>query len=278
MMNAFLQTLAARTSSWFGRDHWLVRTARPLYASCLDWLSGGRGYQRTINDHERLYINPRCRGLFPECYEPEVFAFLRSRVRPGAVCLNIGAHVGIYALCLAQWVGPTGKVFAFEPNPETAEVLRDHLARNHFQERVEVVPLAVSDAPGEAEFASAGLAGFNRLGLPNPERAETHALRRVRVTTIDAFCAERQLRPDWILLDVEGFEIGALRGADDTLRRCRPDLQLIVEMHPRLWELSGGSRAALESLLAAYGLQAVPLTGQCDVFDENGVASLPWQK
>ena len=67
-------------------------------------------------------------------------------------------------------------------------------------------------------------------------------------------------------MDIEGWEIAALRAARHLLRRSR----FVVELHPRAWPWSGESRAGLEAVLNEFELEAVPLAGQADPLAEHG--------
>ena len=267
---SLVQRLAALVSGAIGRDSGVIRRLRPIYEWMLDTSTSGRGFQRTVNQHETFFVHPRYRGLFPPTYEPAVADFLRARVKPGSVCFDVGAHVGVFALSLARWTGPSGRVVAFEPNPETRAVLWDHIRRNALESVVQVRSEAVSDQPGTATLHVAALEGTNRLGSPNPAAGKDHRAVTVPVTTLDAFCAEHGVRPDWLLLDIEGFEGHALRGARTILARA----EVVVELHPALWESAGTSRAAFSALLAELGYSPVPLTGQRDALGEAGVVYL----
>jgi FkbM family methyltransferase len=269
-----LQNLASLISRAFGRENILIKAVRPSYERLLETTTRGRGYIRTFNGHESFYIDPHHRGYFPEAYEPAVCEFLRQRVKAGAVSLNIGAHVGFYAMCLARWSRPDGRVLAFEPNPVTRSVLASQVERNRLTAQIEIVSEAVSGEAGEAKFYAAEAAGFNRLGQPNPIRQEDHIPIRVPVTTIDAFCLASSISPDWLVMDIEGYEVAALDGGRKTIKAGRPHLGIVVEMHPSLWPLSGTSRSQFEVLLKDLRLRAVPLTGQFDPLAENGVAYL----
>ncbi len=260
-----LQQVASRLSQALGRDSSLVRLFRPAYETLLD---RGGGFRRTVNGHETFLIDPRYRGLFPETYEPTVCDYLRANVKPGDICLDIGAHVGIYALCLARWSGANGRVFAFEPNPETRTVIESNIRRNPEGERITVVPKGVSDESGNARFFAAGIEGFSRLGEPNRERTEQHQSFSVPITTIDEFCGKHRIRPDWILIDIEGYEVAALRGARRTILSCGS--RVVVEMHPFLWESARTSQTEFMRLLAEYRLSARALSGQADLWRENG--------
>ncbi|MGZ4816735.1 MAG: FkbM family methyltransferase, partial [Terriglobales bacterium] len=95
---------------------------------------------------------------------------------------------------------------------------------------------------------------------------------QVSITTIDEFCAEQGIRPDWILIDIEGYEVAALRGARETMFTC--GAKLVVEMHPFLWDSARTSAEEFRDLLSEYGLTARALSGQRDVWAENGQAVL----
>src|SRR5207237_6618595 len=104
----------------------------------------------------------------------EYFAFKRA-AGAGSVALDVGANVGCYALLFGQWVGPTGKVFAFEPAPEAFAGLCRHISLNRLSGVVVPVQAAVSDASGVAQLDD-GVPGTNRLILPG----EATAARRKR--------------------------------------------------------------------------------------------------
>jgi FkbM family methyltransferase len=269
-----LQKTAKLVSGAVGRQNALIQALRPVYERVLDIATGGRGYQRTVNGLETFYVHPRWRRYFPDTYEPNVFDYLRARIKPGSISLNVGAHVGVYTLCMARWSGPTGRVYSFEPNGPTRAVLQSHVVRNGFQSRVTVLSDAVSDRCGEADFLAADLAGTSRLGACNPESNDVHIKSRVSLTTVDTFCAAHGLLPDWILIDIEGYEVAALRGARKMIDQCRGQLGIVVEMHPFLWENCGESRASFEELLKELKLNPVGLTGQSDPLTVNGVAEL----
>jgi FkbM family methyltransferase len=268
----FVQRAARRFSGAIGRNTALINRLRPAYDRYLEWASGGRGILVPVND-ETFRVEPRYRVHFPETYDAPVWRYLRAHVKPDQICLNIGAHMGIYALALGRWTAPSGIVFAFEPNPSTRTGLMRHVEMNGLADRVEVVPTAISDAPGEGAFYAIAEEAFSRLAGPNPRLSSTDEI-RVRLSSVDAFCAERRIRPDWITIDIEGFEIAALRGARATIDAHRGRLGLIVEMHPAHWLASGGSREMMADVLRSLALTPVPLTGQSDPLGDYGIVRL----
>ena len=98
----------------------------------------------------------------------------------------------------------------------------------------------------------------------------------VPLVTLDQYCASEGLQPDWLLVDIEGFEIAALFGAQETIQRGRNKLGIIVEMHPNVWNSANTTRARAEELFADLGLRVVPLTGQSDPLGDHGIVHLAY--
>lgn len=271
-----LRRMANLISGGMGRNSRTIKILRPAYNSWLEWSSGDWGMTQTLNNVERFSIDPKHRTHFPDVYDPSVCDFLRTHVKQGDVSLNIGAHVGIYALCLAAWSSPDGQVIAFEPNPLTRAVLEKHVKLNAYEQRIEVVAQAVSNRCGEMTFFATGLEGFSRLEKANPALTlpELTEAVTVPVTSIDAFCAARNLTPNWIVMDIEGYEIAALSGARQMIQDGGERLGIIVEMHPTLWEAAGSSRAQFEALLDELSLKPICLTGQSNPYLNYGIVIL----
>jgi FkbM family methyltransferase len=263
--------VAGRVAGAAGRESWLVRRLRPAYESLLDW--AGRGIAWEING-VTFRVDPRQRHRLGHDYDAPVAAFIRARLRPGALCFDVGANVGVYVLQFAHWAGPAGRVVAFEPNPAARAVLARHVELNGLGQRVEVAPAAVGAAPGEATLYADGADGMSRLGEPNALIADRARALRVPVVTLDDFCRERALRPDWLLIDIEGFELAALAGARRLLTERGAALHVVVEMHPSVWDSAGATRAGAAALLDELGLRPVPLTGQRDPLGEHGLVYL----
>lgn len=251
------------------RESWLVRGLQPVREWLLTAAYGRNGLRRFVNEIP-LQILPWERCHFPPEYDVPVAQFFRERVGPGDVCFNVGANLGVYALQFAHWSAPAGRVFGFEPNPTTAAVLRRHVKINGLDDRVRVFQRAIADRVGPATFHASGVDGMSRLGEPNPLIADRTSAITVEVDTLDAFCEREQVRPAAMMIDVEGFEIAVLAGARTLFSAGIKPPVTVVEMHPNAWTISGGHRQALEQLLAALQVRAVPLSGQLDPLGEYG--------
>jgi FkbM family methyltransferase len=279
-MTGAIQRAARATANLLGRQSRLIRGLRPAYESFLDWSSRGQGIRFTINGVE-FRRDPRCRDRFPDelVYEARVADLLRNRISPGQLCFDVGANVGYYVLQLAYWSRPGGKVVAFEPNPEARVILEKHVRLNGFADDVKVVPAAVGALAGTATLyipaENAGLDGVSRLGSPVDVIANSARKVTAQVVTLDEFCEANELYPDWLVMDIEGFELAALSGCRRLLAKQRNKLGIVVELHPDLWHSNEFRDAG--QFVDELGLNAIPLTGQKDPLGERGVVHLAWK-
>lgn len=244
----------------------LKKVLRPARDAAVALATYPWGVRRTVNG-QQVRVDWRSRYSFPPVYDAGVTALIRARLRSGARCWNIGANVGVHALQLAYAVGTTGSVLAVEPNPAAAELLRRNLALNGLAERVTVSRIAIGEHSGTTSFFIAGADPMGRPGRANPLLPRAVEI-QVPVRTLDELLHENG-RPDCVVIDIEGWEIGALLGAQSLLR-LKPLPLLIVELHPDAWEWSGHSRSQLADLLQTNALVIEPLAGQLNSFLELG--------
>ena len=271
MLDRMHRVIAGVADRVMARRNPVRRALTPLYARALYLASGDRGVAWVVNG-ETYQVDPRYRYMLPAIVEPDVADLLRRSVHPGSTVLNVGANTGLYVLQLARILGGIGRIVAFEPNPATADILRRHIRMNGLESLVVVEELAAGASPGSARlFDTTAGSGQSRLGAPHPVfigRGKPGAV-DVRVVTIDDYCREHGLDPDWLVVDVEGYEMDVLRGAAETFRR-RPSLAAVVEIHPNIWRSIEEGRARLISVLQDLGLEARALTGQRDPLGEYG--------
>jgi FkbM family methyltransferase len=272
---AALQQAASLTAVLIGRESAAVRMLRPLYESLLDWSHKGKGIPWEINGIT-YRVDPHQRHRLGRTYDEAVAKFLRQRVQPGQICFDVGANVGVYVLQFAHWLGRHGHVVAFEPNPGALTVLRKHVRINGLDDQVSIVPAAIGASYGQVVLYASGADGMSRLGEPNVAIADEVCEVEVPIFTLDEYCQSTHLEPDWLLMDIEGFEIQALAGARQLIERRRHKLGMIVEMHPNLWNSADTTRTQTGALLAELALRAEPLTGQSDPLNEHGIVSLSY--
>jgi FkbM family methyltransferase len=146
--------------------------------------------------------------------------------RSGDVVLDCGAYRGETALWFARRAGKSGRVVTFEPSAQNAEGLRRNLAAN---QSVEMAPITLLEA---AVSSSAGMLHFNAHG-ENGSHVDAASTESVTAVTIDGVVGEQHLgRVDFIKMDIEGAEVDALKGAEETLQEFAPRLAISVYHRP----------------------------------------------
>jgi len=155
----------------------------------------------------------------PSCpYDIELLRQLRM-IRPGDVVFDLGANHGFYALIFANLVGPEGRVYAFDPFPVNADLIRFNSRLNRMD--IEVFEVGLSNEQKTVQ-ASLGSQNINATDSADslPIRLDNYA----------------HLRPDFIKIDIEGAEIDALQGAQRLLEH-RPNLY--IEVHTSFFKAFG---------------------------------------
>ncbi|MDP7030548.1 MAG: FkbM family methyltransferase [Phycisphaerales bacterium] len=176
-------------------------------------------------------------------YEPASRAACRSALQPGQTFVDIGAHVGLFAVPASEAVGPSGTVIAFEPDPDNRALLERNLSR-HNCDNVTVVPAALADRDGEMQLAR------SRFNTGDHRISEASGGLRVPVYALDDWLDRCGVVPDVIKMDVQGAEPLVLAGMRRTLEADRP-LHVLFEFTPAMLRKRGAApQALLEQFLA----------------------------
>jgi len=149
-------------------------------------------------------------------YCPDEWRVLKQVIRPGMTVVEVGANIGSHSVDMARACAP-GPFYAFEPQPRIFQILCANLALNDIGNAL-AYPEGCGEAEGEAVVPRVNYAGqgnFGGVALQAPGEAGVS----VRVRPLDSL----ELPACGLLkVDVEGFEPQVVRGARETIRRCRP--------------------------------------------------------
>lgn len=141
----------------------------------------------------------------------------RQLLQPGMTAVEVGANMGAHTLSIAQFVGPQGRVLAFEPQRGMFQILCANLALNGL-EQVEPHWAAAGSAPGHItvpRLDGRAKQNFGGLAIGGAHQQGD----KVRLVTLDSF----DLPACHVLkIDVEGMEAEVVRGAEATIRRHAP--------------------------------------------------------
>jgi FkbM family methyltransferase len=258
---AAVMRAAARTDRGYVKGLYRVARRHPVPMPQLYrlpeawWTSAPRVRTRRLGLELELDLRDNLQRTlyFTGAYEPGLTKLLDRELEPGDVVLDVGAHVGVHALAAARRLRELpsgGRVIAFEPTRDSAAAIREAAARNGLD--VEVVERALGEGEGTVEIHGDPRYGDHDAGVRS-QFGEGAVVQRAPVTTLDAWAARTGLDAlDVRKLDIEGAEILALRGAQQTLRRLRPRL-LAVEVKDVVMKRGPGDEAALHALLADCG-------------------------
>jgi len=147
------------------------------------------------------------------------FEIFQKYVKKGDNVLDIGANIGYFTLMLAKLVGPTGKVFAFEPDPRNISLLKKNIETNGYQ-NVVVVPKAVSNVNEKCTlFTSQSTFGQNRIYEPKKTKNQEYVPIESETIFLDNFFMnnEKIENISFVKIDVEGAEKYVLEGMKNIL-------------------------------------------------------------
>jgi FkbM family methyltransferase len=157
-------------------------------------------------------------------WEPYVKAVIEREVKKTDVIVDVGANIGVYAVPLAK---RASKIIAFEPHPKTSEMLETSVRLNQLH-NVEIIKKAVSDSQQRVlQDISDSFAAYSRIVTDHSKKDP--AIIEVESTKLDT-ALRSESNVDWLLIDVEGYEVNVLCGAYSILRKFSP--KIIVEVQP----------------------------------------------
>ena len=161
-------------------------------------------------------------SIFYGVYEQNVHHWLTNTVKPGMTVYVIGAHIGVHVLYIAQLLKGKGAIYAFEGWPENYDGLTWNIRLNsRLGVPMTALPLCVARESGSIRMAKGSSDGKHHIAGSADEEQIT-----VKATSLDDFWAEHPTCPDLILMDIEGFELDALRGGEKMIAACKPRLAL----------------------------------------------------
>lgn len=163
-------------------------------------------------------------------YEWAETAIVAQLLRAGATAIDVGANIGYYTALFRCLVGHQGSVHAFEANPFTAALLKLSMARNGWDD-VTINAVAIGDAAGNLQVRPMDLdlaladASLNLGGWSLQEAAAGEW--QIPVVPLDQYVRDNHIEKlHFLKVDVEGFELKVLDGADTVIRKLRPYIMM----------------------------------------------------
>lgn len=194
------------------------------------------------------------------CYEPQETQLASRLLHAGDVFADVGANWGYFTLAASQWVGPSGRVLAFEPEPRLFELLTANVRMNRL-DFVRPYRIAVAATYGTLPF-TAFLTDSDNWGQSRSVAPGAAADFEIDAVALDDVLDEAAVdRVQLTKIDVEGSEADVLIGMRRGLQTGRYRY-LLVECHPDLLSQRGYDEAASLRPLTecGYRLWTIPHT------------------
>jgi FkbM family methyltransferase len=243
-MLPFIEPLMVRLSSANKDNRWIFRSLPNHYQypkPCIRKATrNGISYELDIADFIDWHI------YFG--YSEGTKIPLYEMISEGGIAIDVGANIGETALELAKRVGPSGRVFAFEPDPLMRNKFNKNFSFNQWA-KIQLEPWALSDVAATHRLyrvSERNPAGNKIMSEGSGDFVEIQAIR------LDDYVTQNQIENiDLVKIDVEGFEKHVLLGAGQVILRFMP--KLFVEISQKQLQMQGTSAHDIFALLEGWG-------------------------
>ena len=172
--------------------------------------------------------------IFKQRSDRSEIQFIKKVIRPGNTVIDIGGNIGFYTRLFSELVGSDGLVITFEPD----QINFEHLVQNTKSlTNIQLINKAVS-------FHSQGVSLYKSNTLNVDHRTYSHddsdSSIHIDSISIDEFLQDQPV--DFIKMDIQGYEMSALQGMEQTLLKHSP--VVLMEYWP--YGLITAGRAPLE--------------------------------
>jgi FkbM family methyltransferase len=219
-------------------------SASPVYA-------GGSVALCRILGRYKFYVSTLDDGfgsnvLLDGYWESWLTQFMARTVRRGTVAIDVGANFGYYSLLLADLVGPDGRLFAIEPNPDVAALLRRSIALNGLAPQTSVCECAAGAEDGTTATLFVPEREPKNAAIVAEPPAGAGRRHRVAVRRLDAIVGDASV--GFVKIDAEGAEEDVIEGMAGIFARCRPDM--VLEFNAARY---ADPAAFLDRVISLYG-------------------------
>jgi len=177
-------------------------------------------YYLDTSDYSDNYVQKECREN--KQWEPYVTHWMMKNIKPGWVCLDIGANIGYYTEVLARLSGPNGKVLSFEPLKFLVDRYKKAQKYNEYSDcsSIEIYNYALSNKEDVVDiFISPMNIGASNIMTNNKIRIlnEDYRVEKVKCIELKSLYSGHI---DFIKIDIEGHESVAWEGFPETAKNC----------------------------------------------------------
>ena len=167
--------------------------------------------------------------------EPTTVTAIRALVRPGARVLELGGCYGYFTNIMAACAGPDGKVVSIEGTPNNYRILKRNIELNNLK-NVDAYNLFITDKADHVTYGQKDhdpYQAIERLGNARTSDAQEEVA--VQTVRLSEFLKKHAFDPDYVFMDIEGFEIEVFKDFDARyLAKHRP--VFVFEIHEMFYK------------------------------------------
>jgi FkbM family methyltransferase len=214
---------------------------------------------RSPNFERWLYLRAHRLGLMGRDGQ----AFLEKHIRPGMRIMDVGSNLGLYSIKMAHLAGPGGRVICFEPDPALFTVFRQNCELNDLG-RIESHNLALGSRRARLTLHKMIInSGDNHFGAGAENKLFRQSL-ETEVVPLDEYLPGVAL--DFIKIDVQGWELEALRGMRHVLE-ANHGVQIYFEFSPQNYQRAGTTCAEVIDFLRSLGFRILAAEDERELND-----------
>lgn len=171
-------------------------------------------------------------------YEKGTLHIIKNILNSGSVFVDIGANIGLMSVFSSILVQESGKIFSFEPNPATYDILKKNIELNNLS-NINAEPLGIGSVKKTTKIYDQWDSGRGSASMIKPEHVTNSY--DVEVVTLSDYFNDFQNDIDVIKIDIEGYELEALRGAEKIIREKLPVLIIEISDNRMNFEEANGT-------------------------------------
>lgn len=178
-------------------------------------LSGFKGYVYDLNYSKNEGFQ-----------EPHIVNFFINNLKNNKVFFDVGAHFGYYTLFARKIMGDDCKIISFEPSPIPFKFLRKNIEINKLQNNIKAEQLLISEKKSKCNLYYSGFGGTKSSFKKSTGLFYKKELEAI---SLDDYCSQVKLYPDFVKIDVEGAELLVTKGARSLFVNNTPNM--LIELH-----------------------------------------------
>jgi FkbM family methyltransferase len=259
----------------------IAKKLRPReLALFVKWLMRVKRFIYTLPDGKKFFLDPisdfGLKVMKTGSYEKEMTEQISSFLKPGDCFVDLGSNEGYFSIIASALVGKTGKVIAIEPQQRLWEVITYNSMLNSCF-NIQLMPFGISSKTGETTMnlypslntgASSLSSNFNFKISFGGIRKKIYGQQKIYTKTLDELKNSIPNSIKLIKIDIEGFELEALKGSEHLLKQHTFNY-ILVEIHPAALSAMSQNEAELIDFVTKFGYRKSLITDNLLLFAAN---------